>query len=436
MKRLIISVSACLLVSTQLFSAEKMRIAVIDFTPNNISKYAAKAVSDNISIEMTKKGDFVMIERSQMTNILSEQGLQQTGCTDTACAVEMGKLLSARKILVGTVTKIGSVFTMNAKVVDVQSGKIDFAESERCNKEDDIDAASRILAIKLVNRITGKSYRLPARSYTFEQTRNRFGIDAAYRYIPVKKMKVNNLNNSGMIIEEVEGKNFWNIRIVPGYEFNDNLTVKIPGFYTKDSYGENYSTLNSTNGGYPDIAGSTSFGGSTRPKKEFTGMGGGLEMLLNYPLEGFRPFLSLGANYIKYSFIESSSVSESNFVQLYIQQDNGGSFLDSYGRNMTFKSTMEYSSLNGEISIGSTVEVSKYFEIVINAGVEIPLYEKYRFQFKALTDTGITGTSSDPANSTTTAYLNSQKTSFSESVTYTFSNIAYFIQAGFTFRLF
>jgi TolB-like protein len=436
MKKIIILVSVCFLFGIQLISAEKMRIAVIDFTPNNISKYAAKAVSENISIEMTKKGDFVMIERSQMSSILSEQGLQQTGCTDTACAVEMGKLLSARKILVGTLTKIGSVFTLNAKVVDVESGKIDFAESERCNREDDIDAASRILAIKLINRITGKSYRLPAKSYSFEQTRNRFALDVAYRYLPKKTVRLNDLGRNEMIIEDFEKKHFWNVRVAPGYEFNDYFTLKIPGIFSKNSFGDQYNVHSEDDAGYSSyVDGSTSYWVKTSPKKEFTAIGGGLEILLHYPLEGFKPFVSLGVNYIHYSFVKTDR-STSNRVFMSIIQDNGGMDPDYYNREISFDKTYEYSSFNGEISLGSTVEVSKYFEIVINAGIEVPLYDKYKFGFDLVSDTGITSSSSFPANDTTTAYLSDAQTAFSKSETYTFSHIDYFVQVGFVFRFF
>ena len=160
----------------------RQRIAVMNFQSNNVSKYVSNAVSEMISTEMAKKNDVQVIERSQMGQILEEQGLQMTGCTDSSCAVQVGKLLSARKILIGTVSKLGNNFTIVSRVVDVEKGSVDFADSERCAKEDDVEAAARILAVKLVNRIAGKSYALPSRSYEPEEQRNKLSLAAGYRY--------------------------------------------------------------------------------------------------------------------------------------------------------------------------------------------------------------------------------------------------------------
>ena len=85
---------------SNLSAAQTIRIAVLDFEANNVSKYVAKAVSEFVSTEMAKKSELTVLERKQIGAILKEQGFQQMGCTEQECAVEMGKLLSAKKILI------------------------------------------------------------------------------------------------------------------------------------------------------------------------------------------------------------------------------------------------------------------------------------------------------------------------------------------------
>ncbi len=85
--------------------AEKMQIAVLDLEPKGIPKIMAGAVSDIVRSELVKSGYFTVVERGQMDAILREQGFQMTGCTDSACAVQMGKLLSAKKILMGEIVE-------------------------------------------------------------------------------------------------------------------------------------------------------------------------------------------------------------------------------------------------------------------------------------------------------------------------------------------
>ena len=87
-----------------------MRIAVLQFTSSCVSEQTALTVSDILRSELVKTGKFTVIERKEMGNILKEQSFQLTGCSDVECAVQVGKLLSARKILVGSVSKLGESF--------------------------------------------------------------------------------------------------------------------------------------------------------------------------------------------------------------------------------------------------------------------------------------------------------------------------------------
>ena len=56
-------------------------------------------------------GLFTVGERGEMDSILKEQGFQASGCTDIECAVKIGKLLSANKMLVGEIGKLGTKFS-------------------------------------------------------------------------------------------------------------------------------------------------------------------------------------------------------------------------------------------------------------------------------------------------------------------------------------
>ena len=114
-------------------------------------------MSDIIRSEMVKTGLFTVVERAQMNEILKEQGFQMTGCTDSACAVQVGKLLSAKKILVGETTKIGRTIVITVRIVDVEKGVADFAAKETAANEDALEEASRSLSKKLIERISGKT---------------------------------------------------------------------------------------------------------------------------------------------------------------------------------------------------------------------------------------------------------------------------------------
>jgi len=94
-----------------------------------------------------------VIERAQMANILREQGFQQTGCTDVTCAVEVGKILSASKILIGNVIPLGKSIVITGRIVDVESGVAEHGEKEVATSEENLPDAVVQFVDKLAERI-------------------------------------------------------------------------------------------------------------------------------------------------------------------------------------------------------------------------------------------------------------------------------------------
>lgn len=150
---LVLSFLIVLLAHIPSFAADKMQIAVLDLQPKGVSKLVAGAASDIIRSEMVKTGLFTVVERGQMNEILKEQGFQQTGCTDQACAVQLGKLLSAKKILIGEVTKVGNSIIITVRIVDVEKGTSEFAANEKAGNEDMLDKAGENITRKLAQNI-------------------------------------------------------------------------------------------------------------------------------------------------------------------------------------------------------------------------------------------------------------------------------------------
>lgn len=155
-KKVLICITAIIISITTAQSAEKMRLAVMDLQPKGVSKMYAATISDLLRSELVDTGQFIVIERSQMAQILKEQELQQTGCTDNACAVEMGKLLSANKMLVGEVNQLGTAIMITIRVVDVEKGVAEFSTNDKSENQNEIDKVTKKLVAGLTERITGK----------------------------------------------------------------------------------------------------------------------------------------------------------------------------------------------------------------------------------------------------------------------------------------
>ena len=113
-----------LLVSTTL--SAQMSVAVLDFDGIGISKDEAKALSGRFGTEFmgVSKGVYKIVERNQMGKILEEQGFQNTGIVSSDDAVKMGEALGADFIVSGSISKVGTLFSINARLLNVQSAEV------------------------------------------------------------------------------------------------------------------------------------------------------------------------------------------------------------------------------------------------------------------------------------------------------------------------
>ncbi len=135
----------------QAYDGPRELVAVMDFTTRDVPQSVAYNVSELIRTELINTGKYTVLERSQMREILKEQGFQQTGCTETACAVQMGKLLSARKILIGSVMKLGAKLVISGRVVDVEKGVGEQGARGKADTMDDLDDG----VIEFINNLSG-----------------------------------------------------------------------------------------------------------------------------------------------------------------------------------------------------------------------------------------------------------------------------------------
>ena len=87
-----------------------------------------KALTDRLRVELFKTKHFKVIEREMMEEILKEQGFQQSGCSTDECMVQIGKLIGVEKILGGNISKVGNIYSVSSRIVNVETGEIEKTE--------------------------------------------------------------------------------------------------------------------------------------------------------------------------------------------------------------------------------------------------------------------------------------------------------------------
>lgn len=160
MKRLLYSglMGLCFLTTlTVAQDSSKTNIAVLDLEPRGgLSAEEVMSISDRLRGELINTGLYTVVERGQMDAILKEQGFQQTGaCSEASCIVEVGQLLAVYKMVGGSIGKVGKAYSINLKIIDVATGKIErqVADDLKCSKEELVSFHIRNVARRMAGLV-------------------------------------------------------------------------------------------------------------------------------------------------------------------------------------------------------------------------------------------------------------------------------------------
>ncbi len=168
MRHAIAAFTIALLVGATSLAQDGVRIGIIDLVSDTVPEAETRILSNRLRIELVRTGEFTVIERERMNLILEEQGFQMSGCVATECAVEMGQLLGAETMVVGNIDKLGDVYTISLRLVDVETGAVDRVAVQDCECElqdvltSTIARTARELAGIATTQITGGTSRSPA----------------------------------------------------------------------------------------------------------------------------------------------------------------------------------------------------------------------------------------------------------------------------------
>jgi len=101
-------------------------IAVLELEANNVPEPEARAIADRLRYHLANQAPFRVLERGRMETILEEVGFQISGaCNSEECVIQVGKILGVSKMVAGSVSKVGEIYALQIRLVDVQTSSID-----------------------------------------------------------------------------------------------------------------------------------------------------------------------------------------------------------------------------------------------------------------------------------------------------------------------
>ncbi len=130
------------------FTGPKRRVAVVKFEDKTSFGRGrlGSAATDILMTELSRSGGFLMMSRSDTTEILDEQAFGKSGMVNPATATASGKMLGLNAIVTGSISQFGvktqgsdflvgkqklqqATAVVDIRVVDAETGQIIFAES-------------------------------------------------------------------------------------------------------------------------------------------------------------------------------------------------------------------------------------------------------------------------------------------------------------------
>ena len=102
--------------------AQQNSIAVIDFENINIRKTDAEALTQRLISELININKFTILERSLIKKVLEEQKFQYSGNVDVQTVSDIGSMLGADYVIVGSISKIGGIyFSVDSRIIEVKT---------------------------------------------------------------------------------------------------------------------------------------------------------------------------------------------------------------------------------------------------------------------------------------------------------------------------
>lgn len=173
LKQIVRATAVLALVGAPLVAQEDNRptVAVLPFANSAIGAAQgdlaplSKGIADLMIIELAQNTNIRLVERENINQILAEQNLARDGRVDDATAARVGRLLGARHIVTGSfVTDRSGTMVITVKSVNVETGRIEYADMDRGNTDDFLSLVSR------VGRKTNAGLKLPVLTPQARQT--------------------------------------------------------------------------------------------------------------------------------------------------------------------------------------------------------------------------------------------------------------------------
>lgn len=124
-------------------------VAVLNFKSIMAPPEMGIAVAEILRTELVRFGEYTVIERGRIDQILKEQAFQHTGAVNTDTAVNIGNIVGANYVITGSIIKTGNIYIINSRLINAESGVVKDGDIIRADNEESISYMIRELALNI-----------------------------------------------------------------------------------------------------------------------------------------------------------------------------------------------------------------------------------------------------------------------------------------------
>lgn len=179
---------------------KKTTISVYGLRSIDIPQSLAEILQEHLESKLMMFDQYDVLSRNNIDLIFKENRFQQTGvCSEEECLAEAGHLLGIEKIITGTVSRLGLIYNIVLKLIDVRTAKLESSVSRKYSGEP--DSLLNIIEVSLFHLL--EEDENPASIDTSEKSQmnndslelNTQSVDTSY-YQTVKQFPNNNDSDS------------------------------------------------------------------------------------------------------------------------------------------------------------------------------------------------------------------------------------------------
>ena len=153
MIRLMLSLVLCSFTVAQYLSNDTYALTVFENHSNQTEdQWLSEALPDMLTTDLAASNKVRVVSRKDLKEIIEEQKLSLSGFIQESQHIELGQLLGATRLIIGSYSVMGSQIRIDTKVVNVRSGEV-VSSVESTGLKQNVFTLEKLLALKILRNL-------------------------------------------------------------------------------------------------------------------------------------------------------------------------------------------------------------------------------------------------------------------------------------------